>query len=343
MSFVLTISEIAALVDGDVTRGNSSLPLTGIASLDQATPQDVSFFGNAKYLSQLRETKAGCVLVPTGVSDVPDGVALIEVENPTYLFSKIVDMATASLRAPINYGIHPSASVAADVQMDPDKCRVGPNAVIESGAIIGEGSDIGSGAVVYADAILGKGCKLYANSIVRERCELGDRVILQPGAVIGSDGYGYELVQGKHVKIDQIGIVVLGDDVEIGANATVDRARFGRTFIDEGTKVDNQVQIAHNVQIGKHCLIVAQSGVAGSTKLGDYVVLAAQAGVAGHLTIEDQAVIAGKAAVTKSITKKGTYSGNPARPMVETNRQKVMLKKLPKILKDVKELKDPKV
>jgi UDP-3-O-[3-hydroxymyristoyl] glucosamine N-acyltransferase len=179
----------------------------------------------------------------------------------------------------------------------------------------------------------------YPNVTVREHSQIGDRVILQPGCVIGSDGYGYELVDGKHTKVDQVGIVVLEDDVEIGANTAIDRARFGKTIIGEGTKVDNLVQIAHNVQTEKHCLIVSQSGLAGSSKLGNYVTVAAQAGVGGHIKIGDEAILAGRAGATKSLAGGAIYSGFPARPMREESRKQGSLSKLPQLIKDVRKIK----
>ncbi len=339
MSFVLNLSQIAALVDGRITRGDSVSSFSGIASLDQACSSDVSFLGNEKYAAQFRETKAGCVLVTSAVTDAPEGVALIEVENPSFAFSKIVEKATEFLRKPKAFGIHPRAFVAEDVTINPEKCRVAAGAVIESGAVIGDGCEIGANVSIGEGVVMGVDCKIYQNVSIRERCVLGDRVILQPGAVIGSDGYGYEMVGGKHVKIDQIGIVVLENDVEIGANTAIDRARFGRTLIGEGTKIDNLVQIAHNVQIGKHCLIISQTGIAGSAKLGNYVIVAAQAGVAGHIVIADQVILSGRSGATKDIATKGTYSGMPTLPVLETNRQKALIKKLPKLLVDIKELK----
>ena len=179
-----------------------------------------------------------------------------------------------------------------------------------------------------------------ANSTLRERCTLGDRVILQPGAVIGSDGFGYELKDGKHVKIDQVGIVEVHNDVEIGGNSTIDRARFGKTIIGEGTKIDNLVQIGHNCVIGKHCILVSNVGISGSTIIGDYVTFAGQSGAAGHVKIGDKAIIAGRAGVTTDLEGGQAYSGFPAVPMMEDRKARAMARRLPKLVERVKKLEE---
>ena len=306
--------------------------------MDEAGPDDISFLGNSRYQSQLPDTRAGAVLVPKGEWDVPEGCALIEVENPSAAFSKIIDhfQAAASHFVP---GISLGAHVADDVEIDPTAVMVGAGVVIESGAKVGKGTVIGAGCVVGRNSVIGDNCLLHPNATVREECVLGNRVILQPGVVVGSDGYGFELVDGCHQKVPQLGIVELKDDVEIGANSCIDRARFGRTLIGEGTKIDNLVQIAHNVKIGKHTLVVAQSGIAGSTKLGDYVTVAAQAGVVGHIEIGDQVVLATRAAAMKSLKKPGVYMGSPARPMADEQKKMAAMSRVPKLLAEVRELK----
>lgn len=337
-SVALTLSELARLVDGDIVRGELSLCLDGIASLDEATAGDLSFLGNEKYHPQFLATQAGAVLVPRGVDGGPDGVALIAADNPSFAFGLAVKHFTAAFARKFEPGVHERAVVDASATLDPAKVRVHAGAVIMAGAVIGEGSEIGPNAVVGEDVTIGRDCLVHANVSIRERSVLGDRVIVQPGAVIGSDGFGYETVNGRHEKIDQIGIVVIENDVEIGANTTIDRARFGRTVISEGTKIDNLVQVGHNVRIGKHNFLVSQSGVAGSSKTGDYVILAAQAGIAGHVTIGDQAIFAGRSGATSSLPGKQTYGGYPAQPQMDEQRQKAALRKLPELLKRVKRL-----
>jgi len=303
---------------------------TGVNSLTEAESGEISFLGNSRYQPQLAKTRASLVLVPKGDFSAPEGCALIPVDNPSGSFSRVIDHFQSRLSA-IQPGISPGAPVADDSRVDPAKVQVGPGAVIESAARIGDGSIIGAGCLIGRDALIGKDCLLHPGSIVREACVIGDRVILQPGCVIGSDGYGFDLVEGKHQKVPQVGIVEIENDVEIGANSCIDRARFGKTVVGEGTKVDNLVQIAHNVRIGKHCLVVAQSGIAGSSRLGNHVTIAAQAGVAGHLEVADQSILTAKSGLFKSISKPGAYMGTPARPIKEEQRKLAALSRLPRL------------
>ncbi|MEO5913871.1 MAG: UDP-3-O-(3-hydroxymyristoyl)glucosamine N-acyltransferase [Luteolibacter sp.] len=339
MAIALTLSELAQWVDGDIVRGGLDLSLTGMASLDAAGPHDVSFLGNEKYHPQFLETKAAAVIVPRGVSDGPQGAALIAVDNPTLAFSVVVRHFAEATRK-FSPGIHPKASVDPAAKLDPEKVRVCAGAVVMAGAVVGDGSDIGPNSVVGEDVIIGRDCHLMANVSIRERCVLGDRVHLQPGCVIGSDGYGYEFSGGRHVKIDQVGIVEIGDDVEIGANTTIDRARFGKTVVGEGTKIDNLVQIGHNVVIGKHCLIVALTGISGSTRIGNYVTIAGQVGIAGHITIGDKATLTGRAAVTTHLPGGIVYSGRPAIPFREDMKLRAHHRRLPKLIERVKKLEE---
>jgi UDP-3-O-[3-hydroxymyristoyl] glucosamine N-acyltransferase len=224
--------------------------------------------------------------------------------------------------------------------LDPQRVEIGPGVVVGSGSVIGGGTRLDANAVIGDGVKIGSGCVIRPNATVTDGCVLGDRVILQPNAVIGSDGYGYEQVDGRHVKLAQVGIVEIGDDVEIGAGSTIDRARFGRTVIGEGTKIDNLVQIAHNVVIGKHCLVVALTGIAGSAKLEDGVVAAAQVGIGGHLTVGAGAVLSARTGVTTSIEGGKTYSGHPARPIMEEQRSRAQVKRLPKLVERVKKLEE---
>lgn len=336
----LTLSELARQVGGDIVRGELSFSIEGIAALDEAGPSELSFLGNERYRQQFLETKAGVVFVPPGVTEGPESTALIAVENPSLAFGMAVKHFTTAHARVFTPGIHPAAVIDEAAELDPEKVRVHAGAVVMAGAVIGDGTEIGPNAVVGENVRIGKDCHLHALVSIRERCVLGDRVIVQPGAVIGSDGFGYETVEGRHVKMDQIGIVVLEDDVEIGANTAIDRARFGRTVIGAGSKIDNLVQVAHNVQIGEHNLLVSQSGVAGSSKTGKYVVLAAQAGVAGHVKIGDQAMFAGRCGVTTDMEGGATYGGYPAQPHMDEQRQKAALRKLPDLIKRVKRLEE---
>ncbi len=308
-----------------------------MAALDAASSGDVSFLGNEKYHSQFLTTRAAVVLVPRGVSGGPASAALIAVDNPSLAFAIVVRHFATALRE-FSPGIHPSAFVDPSAVLDPTKVRVQAGAVILAGVTIGDGSDIGPNCVISDDVSLGQDCQMMANSSIRERCILGNRVILQPGVVIGSDGYGYEFSGGRHLKLDQVGIVEIGDDVEIGANSTIDRARFGKTLIGEGTKIDNLVQIGHNVIIGKHCLIVSQTGVAGSAIIGDLVTIGGQCGVAGHVTIGSKSMIAARSGVSKSIPGNDTYSGKPAVPIMDEMKILVLVRRLPKLVERIKAL-----
>lgn len=327
----LTLSELARLVDGDIVRGGLDLFLEGIASLDEADSRELSFLGNDKYRQQFLATRAGAVLVARGETGGPEHVALIAVENPSLAFGLAVKHFVSATTRIFEPGIHPRAFVDDSAKLG--SVRIHPGAVVMAGAEIGDGTEIGPNAVIGEQVKVGRDCRIHANVTIRERCTLGDRVILQPGAVIGSDGFGYEVVQGRHTKIDQVGIVEIRDDVEIGANTAIDRARFGRTIIGAGTKIDNLVQIAHNVRLGEHNLIVSQAGVAGSSRTGRYVVVAAQAGIGGHVKIGDQAVLAARTGATADLEGGQTYGGMPAQPFMDEQRQKAALRKLPDLLK----------
>ena len=308
-----------------------------MGALDTAGPHDISFLGNEKYHDRFLQTKAAAVIVPRGETGGPEDTALIAVDNPSLAFGMIVRHFSAATRK-WTPGIHPRASVDPAAVLDPEKIRVHAGAVIMAGATLGEGCEIGPNSVIGEHAVIGRDCHIMSNVTVRERCVLGDRVILQPGVVIGADGYGYELVDGRHVKIDQVGIVEIGDDVEIGANTTIDRARFGKTIIGEGTKIDNLVQIGHNCVIGKHCLIVALVGISGSTRLGDHVICAGQVGIVGHVTIGDHAVLTARAGVNRSLPGGEVYAGRPVKPIREDMKLLVLTRQLPKLVERVKAL-----
>lgn len=335
---VLTLSELAQLVDGNVVRGELSFVIEGIAALDEAKSADCSFLGNEKYHAQFLATCAGAVIVPNHFVGGSEEVAIVQVENPSHAFGLVVKFFTAALARKFVPGIHERAVIDELAKLDRSQVAVGPGAVIAAGASIGNGSEIGANSVIGSNVTIGRDCLIHPNVTVRERCVVGDRVILQPGAVIGSDGYGYELVDGKHLKIDQIGAVVLENDVEIGANTTIDRARFGRTVIGEGTKIDNLVQIGHNVQIGEHNLIVAQCGLAGSSKTGTHVTVAAQSGVAGHVNIGDRAIFAARSGVSANCKGDQVYSGSPVQKFAVDQKQKAAVRKLPELLKRVRDL-----
>jgi UDP-3-O-[3-hydroxymyristoyl] glucosamine N-acyltransferase len=332
----LTVQELAALVGGQFASGiDAERAIIGAASVSEAGEGHVTFFGNARYLPALKACRATAALVPLDFADEIPPIA-IRVENPSLAFASVVERFAP---APIHWkpGIHPTAVIA-------PSATVGEGASIQPFAVVEEGAEIGANTVIGAYCYIGHNAKVGDNTFfhprvtVSERCIVGSRVLLHSGVVLGSDGFGYEFSQGRHVKIPQIGIVQVDDDVEIGANTTVDRARFGRTWIQEGTKIDNLVQIAHNVVIGKHCILVSHVGISGSTKLGSHVTLAGQVGIAGHLEIGDQVIVGAQSGVSKSLSARETYMGSPAIPAKEWREQVALLRRLAKLQERVKHL-----
>jgi UDP-3-O-[3-hydroxymyristoyl] glucosamine N-acyltransferase len=333
----ITLEQLAALTQGTILSGDPQLLLTGFGGLRESGEGDLSFYAHSRFLNDLRKTRASAVLVTGGFTDTVPGVALVACENATAAFGEVVKRFMPPPRE-FKPGIHPAAVVHPDAKFNPDKVSIGPCSVIEAGVVIGDGTDIGPGCTVGEHTIIGRDCILYPRVSVYRHCVLGDRVCLHSGTVIGADGFGYEFTGGSHQKIDQIGIVQLDNDVEIGANTTVDRARFGRTWIGEGTKIDNQVMIAHNCTIGRHVIIVAQTGIAGSTRVGDYSVIAAQVGIGGHLEIGSQVTITAKAGVTRNLPEKGTYSGHPVYPIKIYQEQQIRTRNLHELFQRVRHL-----
>ncbi len=328
----VTVQDIATLVGGTVV-GDGAKILTGFSGLKEAKPGDVSFLANAKYSADLGETKATAVLV---ASEQPTKAVQIVVANPDRAFGRI---ATTYGAPPMTLprGVHPTAVIGERVKLGRD-VAIGAYAVLGDGVTVGDNTTVFPHVFIGDDCAIGRDCVFYAQVAIRERCRVGDRVILHSGAVIGSDGFGYATVSGVHHKIPQVGVVVVEDDVEIGANAAIDRARFGRTRIGKGTKIDNLVQIAHNVETGQGCIVVAQVGVAGSTRLGNYVTLAGQCGVSGHLEIGDQAIVAGQSGVSKNVPAKAVVRGYPAQDMKTSQKQEVAIRRLPQTQETVKQL-----
>ena len=282
-----TLQELAALCGGEL-RGDPTEKITGAAALSEAVPGEITFYADPRYRPRLHKTRASAIFVPLDFSE-QTAAAQIRVANPSKAFEQIV-LKLAPKAIAFAPGIHPTAVVDPSTKLG-SNVSIQPHAVIENGVKIGDNTVIGAGSYVGQETMIGPSCLIYPNVTIRERTRVGTRVIIHSGAVIGADGFGFEFVEGRHNKIPQIGIVQIDDDVEIGANTTIDRARFGRTWIQEGVKIDNLVQIAHNVVIGKHSIIAAQTGISGSTRVGEKVMIAGQVGVIGHLTIEDNTEI----------------------------------------------------
>jgi UDP-3-O-[3-hydroxymyristoyl] glucosamine N-acyltransferase len=333
----ISIPALVSFVDGKLLAGPTDIEITGFASLKEARKGDLSFFHDHRYESRLRQTQASAVLVPEKCDSVPPNVACIAVSDPSKSFEKVVE-AYGIQPVPFVPGIHPSAVVAASAKLDLAKVCIGANAVVDEEASLADGVEIGAGCYVGRGVRIGKESKLFANVTVHIGCVLGERVILHSGVVIGADGFGYEFEKGVHRKVRQSGIVQIDNDVEVGAGTMIDRARFGRTWIGEGTKIDNLVQIGHNVVIGRHCIIVACVAIAGSATVGDYVVIAAQAGIAGHVSVGSQTTLGGRSGVTKDVAPKQNYLGFPAVPANEERRRIAAVNRLPQLLKRVQEL-----
>jgi UDP-3-O-[3-hydroxymyristoyl] glucosamine N-acyltransferase len=330
-----TVDALAALVGGQVEGGDGQMHITGIAAISEAMPGQLTFFGNTKYLPALKQSRASAALVPLDFNEEIAPIK-IKVASPSLAFARILD-SFAPAAAVHEPGIHPTAVIGENVAFG-ENVSVQPYAVIESGARIGAGAFIGAHVFIGADVTVGERCKIHPHVTLREGIILGARVVIHSGSVIGSDGFGYEFSNGKHVKIPQIGIVQIDDDVEIGANVTIDRARFGRTWIGEGTKIDNLVQVAHNVVVGKHCILVAGVAIAGSTRLGNYVTLAGQVGVAGHLEIGDGAMVGAQSGIGKNIPPKTKWFSSPAIPFGEYGRRTGYINRLSKLFARVKKL-----
>src|SRR5213594_4139320 len=328
-----TLQQLATTSGGELV-GDPSLQIMGAASLGDATPGEISFFANRKYVALLRETRASAVFVPADFAEAITP-AQIRVANPTKAFEQVV-FKFAPKAIAFTPGIHPTAVVDPSAQIG--KCvSIQPHAVIESGARIGDDTIIGAGSYIGHETVIGPGCLIYPRVTIRERSRIGSRVIIHSGAVIGADGFGFEMVDGQQQKIQQLGIVQIDDDVEIGANTTVDRARFGRTWIQQGVKIDNLVQIAHNVVIGKNTVIAAQTGIAGSVQIGQRVLIGGQAGIIGHIEIGDNTAIGAQSGISKNISG-GAWWASPAVPLAEAKQQIAWVHRLGKLFARVKEI-----
>ena len=338
MALAYTTQRILEILGSEAEiAGAFECTVSGIASLSEAQAGDLSFLGNPKYRSAVAGSQASVILVPKDYDGEPSERQLyLRLDNPSFALALICrDIENTLLPKPAA-GIHPSAVIEAGAEISPEAsigafCHVGTGAkvgacVLESHVSVGRSAKIGDGSYVFPRVSIG------------DYCEIGARNRLLAGCVIGSDGYGYEYLDGAHQRVPQIGNVVTEADVDVGANSSIDRARFGSTRIGAGTKVDNQVQIAHNVRVGRHCLIVAQVGISGSTILGDGVIVGGQAGIAGHLHIGSGAMIAGGTAVVSDIEPKSKVRGYPAMPMMLFNRMAVLQRKLPDLFKRFEQL-----
>ena len=334
----LTAREIAAMTGGTLA-GNPDTEVTGIAGIKEARASDATFVGSPKYAGALKTTHASVILLTQALADSVAGsltATLVIVENPMAAFARLVEKITPP---PVQFapGIHPSAVLAPTAQLGAN-VSIQPQAVIEAGAVIGDRTVVGAGSFIGTGSRIGADCVLHPHVTVGGHTVIGCRVILHAGVVLGADGFGYEMVQGRHQKIPQLGNVEICDDVEIGANTAIDRARFGTTRIGRGTKVDNLVQIGHNCIIGEHCIICGLVGMAGSTIVGNYVTIAGQVGIAGHLTIGDKSIIMAQAGVTKDVLPGSFMLGAPAVPHKEFKKVNAATQRLPETLVKLRDI-----
>ncbi len=334
-AMTLTLRELAEMCGGEIA-GDAACAITGAASLAEATPGEITFYGNPRYLAAVRKTRASAAFVPAEFTEQIVG-AQIRVANPAKAFEQVV-LKLAPPPIVFASGIHPSAVIAPEASLG-EEVSIGAYVVIEASARIGAGTRIGAHSYIGHETTIGAGALIYPNVTIRERVKIGDRVIVHSGTVVGSDGFGFEMSAGGHQKVPQIGIVQIDNDVEIGANTTIDRARFGRTWIQEGVKIDNLVQIAHNVVIGKHSIIVAQVGIAGSVRIGSGVVIGGQAGIIGHIEIDDGTMIGAQSGVSKSLHG-GTWWATPTVPLAEAKTQLAWVRRLGKLFARVKALEE---
>ena len=329
-----TLKEIAKLVGGRVV-GNGDTLITGASGIREACEGDITFLSNPKYSSLMDKTRASSIVTSSDAQKTNKPIILTD--NPSLAFVKIISLFTPE-EAGHPKNIDFTAVIGKNVVL-------GKDVAIGAYTVIGDNVEIGDNSIIYAGCYIGHHTRIGSNTLIyphvsiRERINIGSRVIIHSGTVIGSDGFGFATIKGAHHKIPQVGIVEIGDDVEIGANVTIDRARFDKTIIGKGTKIDNLVQIAHNVVIGENSLIVAQVGISGSTIIGNNVTLGGQAGLVGHINIGDNAIVTAQSGVAKSVPPDTMVSGYPARPYMTTQRVNASLQNLPKLFDLVKELK----
>jgi UDP-3-O-[3-hydroxymyristoyl] glucosamine N-acyltransferase len=322
----LTLAEAAAAAGGELVGGDPARLVSGVGPLHEAGPEAVSFLDNRRYLPQLASTRAGAVVIARDfAARVPEGVAAIIVANPYLGFGRVARRLFPM--PPPRPGIHPTAVIAPGATIG-EGVEIGPYAVVEEGAEIGAGCVIGPHAVIGAGVVLGEGCRIGAHASL-SHCVAGRLVVLHPGARIGQEGFGFAVTpEGRFETMPQLGRVLLGDAVEVGANACVDRGSQGDTVLGAGTRLDNLVQIGHNVRTGRACVLVSQVGISGSTVLGDGVQMGGQSGTSGHLTIGDRAQVAAQSGVMSDVGAGEVVGGSPAWPLRETLRAFATLRKL---------------
>jgi UDP-3-O-[3-hydroxymyristoyl] glucosamine N-acyltransferase len=328
----ITLAEIVKIAGGEVV-GDAGILITGISGIKEARPGDLTFLANPKYATAAKKTEASAILVGRGV--LIEGKTVIQTDNPSLAFSKVIDLVKDAVPKP--FGIHPTAVVAPSAVIG-DGVALGPHVVIEENVKIGKNTVICAGTYIGYKASVGENTFIYPNVTIREEVVIGKDVIIHSSTVVGSDGFGYIQINDEHMKVPQLGNVVVEDNVEIGACVTIDRARFDHTRIGKGTKIDNLVQIAHNVQVGENALIIALAGIAGSASIGKNAIIAGQVGVAGHVTVGDRAVVAAQSGITKDVDPGAMMFGTPAEEYTIATRVMGHMKRLPRYAEEIKAL-----
>lgn len=336
MAVQKTLRQIGDAVGGTLV-GDPDCLIHTVVGINEAERGQITFIANPKYARLLHSTRASAVIIPPGL-EVPKGTNVLIHENPSMAFVKATSLFSSGPRQ-AEKGISDKACIGKNVHLGKDSC-IGDYVVIADEVAIGDNARISPFVYVGRGSKIGNDCLIYPNVTIREGTIIGDRVIVHSGTVIAADGFGYVPVDGKHVKIPQMGIVCIEDDVEIGANVTIDRARFDKTVIGKGTKIDNLVMIAHNVKVGENSIIIAQVGISGSTEIGRNVILAGQAGLGGHISIGDGARIGAQAGVTKSIPPGATVTGTPARPLDQELKAVAASYRIHDLFRDVRELRE---
>ena len=336
----MRVSEIARLL-GASMHGDAEREIRGVAALESAGPDDLTFAEGERGLERAATSRAGCILIakdaPSTLTGKLASKTTIAVSHPKLAFIRAAEALRPAARP--TPGIHPAAVIGPEVRLAAG-VSVGAYVVIGRGVTVGAGTRLGAGVVLGEGVVVGAECVLHPRVVVYPQARIGNRVVLHAGAVIGSDGFGYVLAEGRYHKFPQLGQVIIEDDVEIGSNTTVDRGSLGTTLIGEGTKIDNLVQVAHNVKIGRHSVIAAQTGISGSAEIGNYVVLGGQVGIGEKARIEDQAAIGGQAGILpgKVIRKGSTVWGTPARPLAEFKKIFAHLSGLPALARKVEKV-----
>lgn len=332
----MTLREINELVKGEL-EGSPSIVIKGVSGIKEAREGDITFLANPKYESLVDSSGASAVITSREMCKRVSK-PLIRVENPSLAFAEVISFMFPDNKK-LPRGIHPTAVVGEGVRLG-GGVALGPHVVVEDGVEIKDNTVICAGVFIGHGSRIGSNSLIYPNVTIRERAIIGNRVIIHAGSVLGSDGFGFEQVNGVHHKIPQVGIVVVEDDVEIGSCVTIDRARFGRTLIGRGTKIDNLVQIAHNVLIGENSIIVAQAGISGSSVIGKKVILAGQSGIVGHIEIGDNVIVGAQAGVTKSVPPNIFVVGSPAKPHNVSKKIFAGWAKLPDLIREVAQLRE---